>query len=420
MNQGLIFEIPIERSLNVVEARQSLERSLKAHGLNWTIEFVGKHIITTKCTLRGQKGQFLDYGYGKGEKESSLTGAMFEAAEHYFSRFSNSNKHNVIYRESSEYLETTRFAEYLPISIIRNCPSAKMAFREYCSLEGSEQILYPVALSDPKYIDERYDKEYIYDDDEFDYSKIEGYSSNSGTAIGSSELESIIHGLSEAVERDSLSTFLVRAFLKRERNALRVIKKNSLPDSLATLVIAAEAEIEQELILLEIKNDFDIPTFISTIKTNITPVGITGFGCSLSAEHAARRSVYELVQCYHARQIFYPTHFAKKEKAILAKFNGHPFHQRCAALQIAEWCEQIGSATTNFASSNVFSLPIELDKYLELLQTRIQSAGRQTYSAIVNILEEGQIITHNIIEGQDHFFCVTEGAFVLPNSHLLI
>jgi ribosomal protein S12 methylthiotransferase accessory factor len=407
--------IPIERSQAIGEARSTLESTLRNYGIDWKIEVAGQYIRTAKCVLQDDSGGVLDYGYGKGDAEAATTGAMFEATEHWFSQFPNSYRDNVLHCESLEFIKNTTFSNHLPISIIEDSPNATMAFREYRQIGRCESIIYPLALSSPKYIDDLCTNPSKYPPDCFDYSQIDRYCSNSGVAIGSNEFEATIHGLLEAVERDTLSGFLVDAFLTRNSSSLRVINRASLPEDLRTLVGRVECEVKHRVLLLELENDFGIPVFCTALHKSCFPIEITGYGCSLSREHAAYRSLHELVQCYHATAWFHPEEFDIKAKSILSKFEKFSFHRRCAQLKLAEWCEEIGFLQIDFSSAADVGAPTDLSLYLRNLTKTIEFTGRHAYSAIVNQLAAGQVITHSFIEAQDHFFCVTEGCFVFPN-----
>lgn len=407
---------PMERSVDIIEARKRLEETLQTYGINWSIRTMGQRIFTAKCTLHDEKGRFLDYGYGKGNEDESLTGAIFEAVEHWFSNFGNSQKDNIKHLDSLTYATNSDFSKNLPISIIRESASAVMAFRTYNQIGSSEQVLYPVALSTPRYIDEIYLDPHRYMPDNFDYSGLERYCSNSGVAIGSNALEAIIHGLLEAIERDSLSRFLVKIFLRRERVALRRLNLESLPDSLQELHLKVTEETGLDVLIFEMENDFGIPAFCSTLSNSQFLIEETGFGCSLSREHALYRSLHELVQCYHARALFHPSEFSLKESKILKKFSRHPFHLRCAEFKLSKSCDELGYSEIDFSNVPTSNIPINLEDYQNLILSKIESAGRRAYSTIVNKLYGGQIIAHSFIESQDHFFCVTEGNFVFPNS----
>jgi ribosomal protein S12 methylthiotransferase accessory factor len=411
-------DIPIERSVEIVEARKKLEDTLRNYGIEWNIEVTGQYAYTAKCILYDGSGRFLDYGYGKGNIVASTTGALFEAVEHWFSHFPNSCKDNVCYRESLEFIEQTMFADHLPISIIKDSQNGIMAFREYNQIGCDEQVVYPVALSSPRYIDDLYVNQSKYLPDCFDYTKIERYCSNSGVAIGSNELEATIHGLLEAVERHSLSTFLVEAFLKKRKSSLRLVNLNSLPEGLLALANNVEKEVKHKILLFELENDFGVPVFCSALQSSHFVIEITGYGCSLSREHAAYRSLHELTQCYHAAAWFHPEEFDTKARTILSKFHKYSFHQRCAAMKLAEWCAEIGFLQIDFCETTNADFSDELSSYLLELTEKIESTGKRVYSSIVKQLAGGQVIAHNFIEAQDHFFCVTDGCFVFPNMDI--
>lgn len=401
--------------MSIHDARKGIEATLAGYGISWKVETTGQSVFTAKCTLHDDSGALLDSGYGKGDIDAAIAGSIFEAAEHWFCQFSNCRKDNLHYGESSQHMERHAFADLLPVSLLHDAPNATMAFRCYTRIGCSEERLYPLALSNPKYVDGLFGDHSLHFPDSFDYSRLGSYCSNSGVAIGSDLTEATIHGLLEAVERDTFSKFLVDAFLKRRASALRVVDRNSLPEDLFNLIRQVEREVSYPVLLLEFENEFGIPVFFAALQKSSFEIEVTGYGCSLSNEHAAKRSLHELVQCYHAMTWFHPEEFKKKEQRALANLANHSFHLRCAKLKVAECCEEIGFTSVNFSETAFIDAPLELCEYLRILVQHVERSGRRAYSAVVRRLNGGEVITHSFFEGQDHFFCVTNGTFVLPN-----
>ncbi|MFG0866923.1 YcaO-like family protein [Pseudomonas sp. FYR_7] len=361
-------------------------------------------------------GELIDYGYGKGSRNESEIGAMFESAEHWFSRFSNSQNENVQYQSSHAYIRSTSLTINLPLSVISDTPAGNIALRSYVQIGGSTKVLYPVALSTPKYVDDILTDSQKHPLDSFDYSKIDRYCTNSGVAIGSNELEATIHGLLEAIERHSLSKFLVRVFLAMDSSALRVIDKKTLPGALRQKVQCVEKEVGHSILIIELENEFKVPVFCSVLSGSRFLVEVAGYGCSLSREHALYRSLHEVAQCYHASAVFFREQFHDKANNIISKLSHSEAHLRCAKFKIKEQCQKLGFFDVSFLNTPDYNVPESLHSYLECLAKKIENTGCRAFSSILNTLWGGQVITHSFIETQDHFFCVTEGCFVFPNQ----
>lgn len=409
-------DIPFERSLDLHTARSSIESTLSQLGLTIELEESGQIFKTFKCMLKDASGNVLDYGFGKGPPRSAEVGAIFEAVEHWFGQCKNANAHVLEYRNSFEYSLSASIPNALLLDLIRSSPPETMALRKYKSLSNDNYEFLPVGLSSPKYIDERYEGENEARRDKFDYARIESYSSNSGIAIGSNELDAITHGLLEVVERDSLSDFLVNAFLFRKPESIRVVEFASLPGDIRLLIKEAEEETGCEVIILELKNKFHIPCYCAALKGSDFEIEIVGYGCSLSREHAARRSVYELVQCFHITTIFHPVEFEGKNRRILNRFSGFGFHLRCAKMKIHEWSERIGYVSVKFHDTEEVIYPSDGFEYLQAIVSLIEANGHKVFSSVLSILPGGETVVHSVFERQENLFIATEGGFVLPDE----
>lgn len=408
---------PLERCVSLTEARSRLEASLKGLGIEWELETSGRFFQTSICTLYDLHGNMLDRGFGKGDTATSKTGAIFEAAEHWFSRVENTNVSPTTYSDSIRYANQSTLPNNLLKELIRSSGGNQIALRSYTSLSNGVDQPYPVGLCSPYYIDGLHSKKEQKETrlDYFDYSRIEAYCSNSGVAIGSTEIEAIIHGLLETVERDSLSDFLVDAFLFRNAEAMRIVAQDSLPEDLKDSVRQAETEMGGGILILELKNKFGIPCFCSSLKNGPSAIENTGFGCSLSKEHALQRSVSELVQCYHLTEELYPAEFRQRTNAILSRLSPFPFHGRCAKAKIDEWSRIIGFNSINFDECSEVDYELDISSYLDLLVALIENCGHKVFSCVLAELPNGEKVVHSLFERQEHFFCVIEGSFVLPD-----
>jgi ribosomal protein S12 methylthiotransferase accessory factor len=408
--------IPIERGVSISVAQMQLEAALRARGIVWEILVAGRHIKTAKCVLRDEHGTYLEFGYGKGREDSAIAGAMFEAAEHWFCQPSNCDRGSVEYRDSGDFLRMTPLPKSIPLEIISKTPRATMAFRKYKNLSNQQEILYPLALSAPKYIDSRYENSCSHELDTFDYSSLERYCSNSGVAIGSSVEEAIVHGLLESVERDSLSRFLVKVFLNRDPFALRVLRAETVPVELRELWVQACREVGHEVMVVELENKYGVPTFCATLVASKYELEVAGFGSSLSRDHAFSRALHELVQCFHANDVFHPDLLACQDAETIARFKDRPFHLRCAQLKLAAFVEAFGCRKIEYEETASRQYSPDVSTYLHDLNCRIALGGSNAYSCILNSLDGRQTVAHTFIDEQDNFFCVTEGCMVFPYS----
>lgn len=406
--------IPLERSISHHEAQQRLRKLFCSMGINFDLEVVGEDLKTVKCTLTDKAGEYLDFGYGKGDLDSSTTGAMFEAAEHWLSQYSNSDNSLVTNFSTNSFFKNTNLKDIIPLSLLNNHPNSVLPFRLYIRVCGFEESYYPLALSNPKYIDDLIENNQYFDN--FNYKELERYSTNSGVAIGSNEVEAVIHGLLEAIERDCFSNFLVNAFLFRNKSYIRLIDNKSLPKEQYSTLLNAKKETGHEICIFEFKNKYNIPVFCSSLKGSSFNIEITGYGCSLSRDHAFHRSIIELVQCYHASTQFHPESVAKRTKFVLSKLKDYNFHLQCAKLKIYEQTKVLSVAQIKYSETEDQDFVMPLDKYLESIVDKIEKCGdRAFYSKLFGGGDEISVC-HSFIDGQDSFFLVTEGCLVFPNK----
>ena len=166
----------------------------------------------------------------------------------------------------------------------------------------------------------------------------------------------------------------------------------------------------------EFKNKYNIPVFCSTLKSSDFKIEITGYGCSLSRDHAFHRSLIELVQCYHASTKFYPESITIRNEYILSKFKNYGFHEQCSRLKIYELAVKLDVVPIGYNETANNNIHMTLDKYLESIISKVEESGDRAFYS--KLFGGGNEITvcHSFIDGQDNFFAVTEGCLVFPNK----
>lgn len=102
---------------------------------------------------------------------------------------------------------------------------------------------------------------------------------------------------------------------------------NTFPIELRTLMQNAVREIGENIILLNITTETNIPTILGVNSNENTPY--VGLGTSLYLEYASIRAITELVQTCHMTRLF-PNQASKERIAILEALKEYPEHYRCA------------------------------------------------------------------------------------------
>ncbi|GEP42920.1 YcaO-like family protein [Brevifollis gellanilyticus] len=410
--------IPIERSYSLLDAEAALLEELEALGLNYDIEIAGEFIHTAKCSITDKKsGKFLASGNGKGELMASRAGSLFEATEHLLSNYHSLDPDKIFYMNSLDYCRDNPMCEQLPLVLLKGGEGADIPFLKHHAVNGCQTCFYPLALTCPEYIDLQLLNGELRRKDTFNYGRLEHYSTNSGTAIGMNADEAVIHGLLEGIERTSLSKFLADVFLKNKKDYLRMVNPLTLPPNIRDVFGRLEEEISSRIFVFQMPNKFGVPAYVSWMEQYEFKIGIAGYGCSLSAEHAILRCLYELSQYFLlSKHIFGFDWLRSKSEAIQTRLKGLPLHQDCAVFDMGWKCRTLGCETVEY--DNLSTLPFSHDpkEYLAQLTALIYENGEVPYASELRVLGNGITVTHTFITGEDRFFNVKNCKSTFPAS----
>jgi ribosomal protein S12 methylthiotransferase accessory factor len=410
--------IPIERSYSLQEAEGTLTSELDRLGLSYEVDVAGQFIHAARCTIREKRtGRILASGNGKGEVTESRVGSLFEATEHLMSKYHFIDPAKLFYLNSEDYSRDNSMCDQLPLVLLKSGVNAEIPFLKHNAISAQQTCFYPLALLCPEYIDFQLEPRNLRRPDLFNYVRLEQYSTNSGTAIGMNADEALIHGLLEGIERTSLSVFLSNTFLKCKEKSLRIINPLSLPPSVRDVFDRLEKEISSKVFIFEMPNKFGVPAFVSWMEQYEFEIGIAGYGCSLSAEHAILRCLYELAQYYIlSRHIFGLDWLRSKAGAIRTELDRLPLHQDCAVFDMGWKCETLGSETIDF--QKLPSIPFASDphEYLDQLTALIYKSGEVPFASEIAVLGNGINVSHTFITGEDRFFNVTNCKSTFPAS----
>ena len=192
-----------------------------------------------------------------------------------------------------------RFASLPFVSEFRRQQERRIACAIYEDFHDGAAVRIPLFLVFPHYV--LFDR---VDGDDFDYSVVQRFASNSGTAIGATFEEAAIHALNEIVERDAWSLFLLSHFMDAQRRIGRVIDPGTVPEALKRLLdVARRRASGRKVLLVDITSDIGIPTFVATVEGILPGESVYpyGFGTSSYPFYAAYRAVTELVQMIDLR-----------------------------------------------------------------------------------------------------------------------
>jgi len=183
-----------------------------------------------------------------------------------------------------------------------------------------------------------------------------------------------------------------------------------------------ELELNGKVLIVEMPNKFGVPAYCSWLDQKEFAVGFAGFGCSLSAEHAILRSLYELSQYFLLGKDIYGMDWLKAfDTSILASLEGFPLHQECARFDLGRKLVDLGSELVDFHHINQINFHGETHRYLSDLTNIIYNSGEIPYASELYTIGDGIHVAHTFITGEDRFFTVRLGKVsfpvILPSVH---
>jgi ribosomal protein S12 methylthiotransferase accessory factor len=241
------------------------------------------------------------------------------------------------------------------------------------------------------------------------------YSCNSGSAVGVTLGEALLHALNETIERDALSLFLVRAFLCGADLRPTVIDPATLPRDLTCAYSAAERLTGSPVHLLDITSDLGVPTMLAYTAPTAHHRHRRGVGTSLSASHAAWRALTELVQTTVGERLAWSGAPLRDEPAGLA---GYPELRACVRFDLTGHLHHARTVPHSYAGG----VPDHPRDQLRELVSILAAHGHVPYRRVVAALPGEIVAVHAIVPGLERFMLITDGNLVLPGprGHALV
>ena len=230
----------LERVVSLGEAERRALAALAALDLRPELTDLGRGGDPTAwwCRLLAGDGDMppAARGMGKGRRDEARVGALFEALEHYLTGPAGFDPAAVEMATPAEIAAGPLRDDPCAVLLAR-MPAERLACHRYLPLRGGREALMPLFLSAPWYVDAGRLRELA--GDACDYGQLMRYSCNSGSAVGVTAEEALLHALNEVIERDAFSLLLVRAFLRRGGFRPAVIDPATLPAEPARAYAAA-------------------------------------------------------------------------------------------------------------------------------------------------------------------------------------
>ncbi len=396
--------IPYERERSLDEANRIIHACIARRGWSAQTGEFGHGLVTIKCALHDAQGRLLSRGSGKGEPAASLTGALYEAVEHYYCRASAlaSEPRFVAARELAD---DPRCAGLPFVSEFADQSRRQLACRQYASYSGRADLAVPLFMVFPDYppAPELRDPR-----DDFDYHSATRYSSNSGTAIGASFEEAALHGIGEIVERDAWALFMLAHYLGAPARYGRLIESSSLPAELARIHELAQRRLERRVLLIDVTSDLAYPAFIATTEERLPEEIVFPHGCGASpyAAHAATRALTELTQCVDIKEN--APHLVELDQLALDLLVDYPKLRACVM-------GEIDPRRLHHAHWDYPQLPWQAPKQLlPRVVADLEARGIGLYHAINHQEGDEFCVVSSVSMELERFFLASTGLLMAP------
>lgn len=387
-----------ERDITIDEAILCAKRLINREQLHAKVKELpvkGVKLATYRVFLDGPKNS-LRVGNGKGRtKKESLASALFESLEHhYYSLQDNSEVKYIEFeklKKQDEHIEGEYWFQYLK----RKEFNGEVATYPYNKLSSDgKKIRYPAFLTNV-YFNEKKDVM-------GQYSYLNYYSSNNGCASGTSLVETLIHSLSEVIERDSVSEFIMRDLMGN--HVAEEIDPHSLPPKIQELVKNVESEVGS-IHILDITEKGLMPSFlVFTYNNKKSRFPMIGCGSSLNSDYALSRAITECLQTYQLADFD-----AKHDNIIKNNFQQLPqlydlVSFKTLSTNMVDYDE---SKSISYKTNNKG----KLKEIINLLE-------QNNYSAYYRVIfkSKGLYVTQVIVPGFDSFNLLLDGQPVMPNK----
>lgn len=393
---------PPERERLLSKAHHQILYELNRLNLQADIAEYGDRIAFIHVQLTSVLAERYSSGSGKGYKQAALVGALYEALEHYLIEHHYRDAH--IHYQSNSYFKQLDFLfDDSLLDIITQQSPCTLACRHYSNPLDGKSFSYPLILTQPNYADSPLPE------DHFDYRALRRYSSNSGTAIGATHNEAILHGLNECIERDAVSLFLLAHFYYGHDVPLHRVLPADSASPLGQLWRDVERQLNAEVVVLDISSEFAARTYLAFTRTAYPHACVFGSGTSLNASHGLSRALTELVQLHLATQ-----HDTVRQSLIHAQHNlaAFPRLQRCQLFD------------TRYLLSRPYSwvaLPADeawpsLQRQITRLAQDLRAHQRELGVCTLYRSESDTSLVSVVIPGLERFFIVGSGNVVVPQA----
>ncbi|GAB3053911.1 YcaO-like family protein [Stenotrophomonas tumulicola] len=400
--------LPEEREFTLAEAERRALQDIGALGLTPRCQSLGTGPCAAWTELHDAHGQLVTGGWGKGEMQAARTGALYEALEHLLTRRHAADQATVLAVDDLIARMPPEAIACLPGALLADQVEETIACRRYENLHDGPDFDYPLALSAPDYVDAPLR------DDSFDYTGLRRYASNSGTAIGASVDEALLHALNECIERDAMSLFLLRHFFHARQAPLHVVSCDGLPADTADLYRRVSHLVDADITLLDISNGPGVTTCLAVSHRLYPHTRPYGAGASLNPAHAARRALSELVQSHLGLSCDADALLDARKEApdLWARLQPWPRLQACLAMDVEQRL-----ATQLLVPATLAEVPAgDVHSQVRQIAAVLGAHGLQAGFAVVHQTALGTALVNVVVPTFERFHLVVIGNVVVPGQ----
>lgn len=395
-----------ERQFSVTTSLEIAALFCNQNSLSCKLTSKGQAFKTFTCRLYNANGELVAVGNGKGIDLQSKASAIYEAIEHWHTTHS--------YHQSPTYKFKCRnipridaIKEEPPIEILLREQSDKFIYcRKYLNLSRERELYYPVFLSTPDYCSSPLLG------DTMDYSYVDCFSTNSGTATGLTLEEALIHASSELIERDALSLLLLNLFIKKQPGRVLIIDKKTIPSKHFDIVVHLKKISQSEILIVEMTSDLNIPAFLVICTNSKFVIPLLGSGCSLSKEYALERALLEALQSFH----LYDAALEREDFRIIKEYEELPKYKACVKFDLYELISRKHYRVGDFKNCIDHKTPSGLNEHLSILRALLVKNGHELFYCQLHTIGSNIHCVHVIIPGLEKFNLVRNGHPVLPSK----
>jgi ribosomal protein S12 methylthiotransferase accessory factor len=383
--------------------------SIKTLNMDFTLQKMASagDLHTYLCLMKNHNMQLTFRGAGSGITEEAKVKAIYEAIEDSLLHQSLSHcddemisMFSTLSSPSTDFLQEN---ELLPALLKQkdflNNPYPWLKLKKLFA--QNDIVYYPLSLlfSHTSHIED-YNK-YV------SQSEISQIANSTGVAMGATESEAVIHGINDWIERDAYGLFLLNTLIKKNKLA-RCIIKQTLPKNIQADIEVIEKSYDDELIIIDITNDLNIPSFFVSFTKQAVPVQPSGLGASLCKIDALQQALFEALQ---ARDRYNSNTFSARHKTI------HHYQEYPALLHVFQ-CDLIQlreeSRTIDTHWNDVITHQIDLDLHeqINLINRKLNSAGMDVYYNTLFQETNGLTLVYVLLVGAETFGMMREGIFI--------